>query len=27
LGVPLQRDLNGSEASKARLHFMVNGQF
>lgn len=27
LGVPLQRDLNGTEVSKTRLHFMLNGQF
>lgn len=27
LGVPLRRELNGSEAGKTRLHFMFNGQF
>lgn len=27
LGIPLRRDLNGSEVSKTRLHFMFNGQF
>lgn len=27
LGIPLQRDCNGSETSKARLHFMMNGTF
>ncbi len=27
LGVPLRRDLNGTEESKARVHFMFNGQF
>lgn len=27
LGLPLLRDLNGTEVSKTRIHFMVNGQF
>ncbi len=27
LGIPLRRELNGSEESKTRLHFMFNGQF
>ena len=27
LGCPLIRDINGTEVSKTRLHFMVNGQF
>ena len=27
LGIPLRRELNGTEAGKTRLHFMFNGQF
>lgn len=27
LGVPLMRELNGTQVSKTRLHFMINGQF
>lgn len=27
LGVPLRRELNGTEVSKARVHFMFNSQF
>lgn len=27
LGVPLRRHLNGTEVSKTRIHFMLNGQF
>lgn len=27
LGLPLRKELNGSEVSKTRLHFMVSGQF
>lgn len=27
LGIPLMRELNGTQVSKTRLHFMINGQF
>lgn len=27
LGLPLRKELNGTEVSKTRIHFMVNGQF
>lgn len=27
LGIPLRRELNGTETGKTRLHFMFNGQF
>lgn len=27
LGVPLRKSINGTEASKVRIHFMLNGQF
>ena len=27
LGLPLLKELNGTEVSKTRIHFMVNGQF